>query len=173
MVEGVQQGPLLVGTFFTTRAQEMHVAAALRDKGCTPSSAAGWRRREPLPPREGEASSPRSAASTLQSTMCSVSHKLSPGRPRPWKSARTGEASPSSTSTDRRQAAPRRRGGRCSEPTYKCMPRRAASVGDTRWSSQATPTSTWMPPPPRPRSTPARAGRPAVSGGSRQAARRT
>ena len=57
--------------------------------------------------------------------------------------------------------------------TYKCMPRHAASVGDTRWSSPATPTSTWMPPPTRPRSTSARAGRSPVSGGPRQAARRT
>ena len=34
-------------------------------------------------------------------------------------------------------------------------------------------TFTWMPPPTRPRSTSARAGRPAVSGGPQQAARRT
>ena len=99
--------------------------------------------------------------------------KLSPGRPRPWRSARTGEASPSSTSTGCKQAAPRGRDGRRSGPTYKCMPRHAALVGDTPWSSRVTPTSTWMPPPTEPRSTSARAGRPAVSGGPRQAARRT
>ena len=142
-------------------------------RGTPPSSAAGWRRREPPPPREGGASSPRSAASRWRSTMCSVSRKLSPGRPRPWRSARTGEASPSSTSTGRKQAAPRGRDGRRSGPTYKCMPRHAASLGGTRWSSPATPTSTLMSPPTRPRSTSERAGRPAVSEGPRQAARRT
>ena len=46
-----------------------------------------------------------------------------------------------------RQAAPRGRHGGRSGPTYNCMPRHAASVGDTRWSSQVTPASTWMPPP--------------------------
>ena len=142
-------------------------------RGTPPSSAAGWLRREPLPPREGEASPPRSAASTWRSTRCSVSRKSSLGRPRPWTSARMGEASPSSTSTGRKQAAPRGRDGRRSGPAYKCMPRHAASVEDSRWSSRVTPTSTWMPPPTRPRSTSARAGRPAVSGGPQQAARRT
>ena len=63
---------MLQETGIATRAQEMHVAAALPDKGTPPSSAAGWRRREPLPPREGGASSPRSAASTWRSTRCSV-----------------------------------------------------------------------------------------------------
>ena len=68
---------MLQETGIATRAQEMHVAAALRDKGTPPSSAAGWQRREPLPPREGEASSPRSAASTWQSTRFSVSRQSS------------------------------------------------------------------------------------------------
>ena len=45
--------------------------------------------------------------------------------------------------------------------------------GDTRRSSRVTPTSTWMPPPTRPRSTSARAGKPAVSGGPGQAAKGT
>ena len=39
-------------------------------RGTPPSSAAGWRTRQPVPPREGEASSTRSAASTWQSTRC-------------------------------------------------------------------------------------------------------
>ena len=59
---------------------------------------------------------------------CSISRKSSPGRPRAWRSAQTGEASPSSTSTGRKQAAPRGRDGRRSGPTYKCMPPHAASV---------------------------------------------
>ena len=143
------------------------------DRGTPPSSAAGWRRREPPPAREGGASSPRSAASTWRSMRCSVSQKSSPRRPRPWRSAQTGGASPSSTSLGREQAAPCGRDGRRSGPTYKCMPRHAASVADTRWSLPATPTSTWMPPTTRPQSTSEPAGRPAVSGGPRQAARRT
>ena len=53
-------------------------------RGTPPSSAAGWRRRGPPPPQEGEASSPRSAASLWRSTRCSVSQKSSPGRPRTW-----------------------------------------------------------------------------------------
>ena len=56
------------------------------------------------------------------------SRKLTPRSPRPWRSAPTEEASPSPTSTDRRQLAPHGREGRRSGPTYKCMPRRAASV---------------------------------------------
>ena len=108
-----------------------------------------------------------------RSTRCSVSLKSSPGRPGPWRSAGTGVASPSSTSTNHRQAAPHGRGGRPSGQTYKCMPRHAASVGDTQWSSPATPTSTWMPPPTRPRSTSERAGRPPASEGPQQAAWRT
>ena len=46
-----------------------------------------------------------------------------------------------------RQAAPSEGDGQCSWLTYKCMPRRAASVGGSRWSSSATPTSTVMPAP--------------------------
>ena len=157
-------------------------------RGTPPSSAAGWQRQGPPPPREGEASSPRSAASTWQSTRCSATatgrhsrrrergqfHGNHPRECRgPGDPHGRGGGSPSSTSTDRRQAAPHGRKGRRSGPTYKCMPRRAASVGDTRWSSPVTPTSAWMPPPTRPRSTSERAGRPAVSGGPRQAAWRT
>ena len=50
---------------------------------------------------------------------------------------------------------------------------RHGTVGDTQWSLRVTPTSTCMPPPTRPQSTSARAGRPAVSGGPRQPGRRT
>ena len=49
---------MLQETGIATRSQGMHVAAALRDKGYTPFFSS-WRRREPLPPREGGASSPR------------------------------------------------------------------------------------------------------------------
>ena len=110
---------MLQVTGIAIRAQEMHVAAALRDKGYAPFFSSRLAETGATPSREGKASSPRSAASTWESTRCSVSQKTSPGRPRPWRSARTGEASPSSTSTDRRQAAAHGREGRRSGSTYK------------------------------------------------------
>ena len=153
---------MLQETEIATRAQEMHVAAALRDKGYTPFFSSRLA-------ETGATSTWRGGVLlTAVSSKYVAEHEVlsftewSLGRPRPWKSAGTGEASPSSTSRGHRQGAPRGRDGRRSGPTYKCMPRRAASVGDTRWSSQLTPTSTWLPPPTQPWSTSVRAGRPAV-----------
>ena len=164
---------MLQKTGIGTRAQEMQVAAALRDKGYTPFFSSRLA-------ETGATSTSRGGGllTTVSSKYVAEHEVLSftaivSGRPRPWESAQTGEASPSSTSTGHRQAAPRGRDGRRSGQTYKCMPRSAASVGDTLLSSRVTPTSTWMPPPTRPRSTSARAEGPAVSGGPRQAARRT
>ena len=163
---------MLQETGIATRVQEMHVAAALRDKGYTAFLSSQLA-------ETGATSTPRGGGLlTAVSSKYVAEHevliwKLSQGGPRPWRSARTEGASPSSTSTGRKQAAPCGRDGRRSGPTYKCMPRHAASVGGTRWSSPATPTSTWMSPPTRPRSTSERAGRPAVSEGPRRAARRT
>ena len=65
-----------------------------RTRGKPPFSGAGWRRTGPPPPREGEVSSPRSAASTWQSTRCSVSPKSSPGRPRSGVSHARGRPHP-------------------------------------------------------------------------------
>ena len=74
---------MLKETGIATRAQDMHMAAALRDKEYTPffsSRLAETGATSTL--REG-ASSPWPAASTWRSTRCSVSRKSSPGRPRP------------------------------------------------------------------------------------------
>ena len=73
---------MLKETGIATRAQEMHVAPALQDKGYTPfvsSRLAETGATSTL--RGGGASSPPAAASTLPSMRCSVSQKSSPGRP--------------------------------------------------------------------------------------------
>ena len=164
---------MLQETGIATRAQEMHVAAALRDKGYTAFFSSRLA-------ETGATSTSRGGGllTTVSSKYVAEHEVLSfteivPGKAAALEIRTDGEASPSSTSTGCKQAAPRGRDGRRSGPTYKCMPRHAALVGGTRWSSPATPTSTWMYPPTRPRSTSERAGRPAVSEGPRQAARRT
>ena len=86
---------MLQETGIATRAQEMHLAAALRDKGDTAFFSSRLAETGATSTSRGGASSPRSAVSTWRSTRCSASRKLSPGRPRPWRSAQTGEASPS------------------------------------------------------------------------------
>ena len=164
---------MLQETGIATRAQEMNVAAALRDKGYTAFFSSR------LAETEATSTSRGGGLLTAVSSKYVAEHEvlsfteIVPGKAAALEIRTDGEASPSSTSTGRKRAAPRGRDGRRSGPTYKCMPRHAASAGGTRWSSLATPTSTWMSPPTRPRSISERAGRPAASEGPRQAARRT
>ena len=131
---------MLQETGIATRAQDMHVAAALPDKGYNRFIISQLA-------ETGATSTSRGGGllTGVSSKYVAEQEVLSFTETVPGRSARTEEASPSSTSTDHRRAAPRRRDGRRSGPTYKCMPRRAAAVGDTRLSSQETPTSTWMP----------------------------
>ena len=124
---------MLQETGIATRAQEMHVAAALRDKGYTAYFSSR------LAETGATSTSRGGGLLTAVSSKYVAEHEvlsfteIVPGKAAaPGRSARTGEASPSSTSTDRKQVAPRGRDGRRSGPTYKCMPRHAASAGDTR-----------------------------------------
>ena len=146
-----------------TRAQEMHMAAALPDKGYTLFFSSRLVEIGTISTSRGE------GLLSAVSSKYVAEHKVrSFTEIVPWEAAaleiRTDGRGLTLINVNGPQAG-------CSPwATYKCMPRRAASVGDTRWSSPATPMSTWMPPPTRPQSTSQRAGKPAVSEGPRQAA---
>ena len=160
---------MLQETGIATRAQEMHVAAAPRDKGYTPFFSSWLAETGPPPPREGEASSPRSAASTWRSTRSSVSRKLSREGRSPGDPHRRGGPHPHQRPRTAGRLLPMGgKGGVLGRHTNVCH------GAQPRWETPGgTPTSTWLPPPTRPRSTSGQAGRPAVSGGRRHAARRT
>ena len=164
---------MLQETGIATQAQEMHVAAALRDKGYTPFFSSQLA-------ETGAASTSRGGGllTAFSSEYVAEHEVLSFTEIVPGKAAaleiRMDRGGLTLINVHGPQAGCSPWAGRVAFwTTYKCMLRRAASVADTRWSSQATPTSTWMPPPTWPRSTSARAGRLAVSGGPRQAGRRT
>ena len=165
---------MLQETGIATRAQEMHVAAALRDKGYTAyfSSRAGGdggqlHLERGGPPHRGQ-QQVRGGARGAQLHGNCPRESRGPGDPhgrgRPHPHQRPRAAS---------RLLPVGGTGGGSGPTYKCMPRHAASAGGTRWSSPVTPTSTWMSPPTRPRSISERAGKPAASEEPRRAERRT
>ena len=160
---------MLQETGIATRAQEMHVAAALRDKGYTAFFSSR------LAETGATSTSRGGGLLTAVSSKYVAEHEvLSFTEIVPGKAAaleiRTDGGGLTLINVHGPQAGCPPWAGRAA---YKCMPRHAASAGGTRWSSLATPTSTWMSPPTRPRSISERAGRPAVSEGPRQAARRT
>ena len=118
---------ILQETGIATRAQEMHVAAALWDKGYNPFFSS-W-----LAETRATSTSRGGGLLTAVSSKYVAEHKvlssteIVPGRAADLEIRTDRMASPSSTSMDRRQAAPHGRDGLLSGPTYKCMPRRAAS----------------------------------------------
>ena len=164
---------MLQETGIATRAQEMHVAAALGDKGYTPFFSSG------LAETGATSTSRGGGLLTAVSSKYVAEHEV-----RSFTEIVPGKA-----------AAPEIRmdGGGLTlinvhGPQAGCSPwaGRAAFWADIQMYATArsiggrhpvviaeTPTSTWMPPPTRPRSTSERAGRPAVSGGPRQAVWRT
>ena len=152
---------MLQETGITTRAQEMHVAAALRDKGYTAFFSSR------LAEMGATSTSRGGGLLTAVSSKYVAEHEvLSFTEIVPGKAAALEICTDGGGLTLINVHGPK---AGCSP----CMPQHAASVGYTRWSSPATPTFTWMPPPTRPRRTSARAGSPAVSGRPRQAARST
>ena len=164
---------VLQETGIATGAHEMHVVSALRDKGYTPFFSSWLAETGATSTWRGEGLLTAVSSKYVAEHEVLSFTEIVPGRAAAVE-IRTDGGGLTLINFHRPQAAaPHGREGRRSGPTYKCMPRRAASVGDTRWSSPATPTCAWMPPPTRPRSTSERAGRPAFSGGPRQAARRT
>ena len=164
---------MLQETGIATRAQEMHVAAALRDKGYTPFFSSR------LADTGATSTSREGGLLTAFSSKYVAEHEVLS-----FTEIVPGKAAALEMRTD---------GGgliliNVHGPHAGCSPwaGRAAFWADIQMYATArslggrhpvviavTPTSTWMPPPTRPRSTSARAGRPAVSGGPRQAARRT
>ena len=161
---------MLQETGIATRAQEMHVAAALRDKEYTAYFSSR------LAETGATSTSRGGGLLTAVSSKYVAEHEvlsfteIVPGKAAALK-IRTDGGGLTLINVHGPQAGGR--DGRRSGPTYKCMPRHAASAGGTRWSSPATPTSTWMSPPTRPRSISEQAGKPAASEEPRQAARRT
>ena len=164
---------MLQETGIATQAQEMHVAAALGDKGYTPFFSS-------RPAETGATTTSRGGGHlTAVSSKYVAEHEvLSFTEIVPGKSAAleigTDAGGLTLINVHGPQAGCSPWAGRAAFWANIQMYATARSLGGRhRWSSQATPTSTWMPPPTQPRSTSARAGRPAVSRGPWQAARRT
>ena len=158
---------MLQETGIATRAQEMHVAAALRDKGYTAFFSSR------LAETGATSTSRGGGLLTAVSSKYVAEHEvLSFTEIVPGKAAALEIRKDGGSLTLINVHGPHR----------GCSPwaGRAAFWADIQMYATACSLSrrhpvwsTWMPPPTRPRSTSERAGRPAVSGGPRQAARRT
>ena len=123
---------MLQETGIATRAQEMHVAAALRDKGYTAYFSSR------LAETGATSTSRGGGLLTAVSSKYVAEHEvlsfteIVPGKAAALEIRTDGGGLTLINVHGPQQVAPRGRDGRRSGPTYKCMPRHAASAGDTR-----------------------------------------